>query len=101
MMFVMFGGRGEAHWIVSKSSKVPVDGSSEGTCPSGTHRATKTGLPYEIGGSFMPRVPVIQIWDFPKIRAPYFGVLIIRILLFRVLYWGPYFRKPPYRLHIP
>ena len=26
------------------------------------------------------------IWDFPKIRVPYFGVLIIRILLFRVLY---------------
>ena len=27
------------------------------------------------------------IWDFPKMRAPYFGVLIIGILLFsRVLY---------------
>ena len=26
------------------------------------------------------------VWDFPKIRVPYFGVLIIRILLFRVLY---------------
>ena len=26
------------------------------------------------------------IWDFPKIRVPYFGVLTIRILLFRVLY---------------
>ena len=25
-------------------------------------------------------------WDFPKIRASYFGVLIIRIPLFRVLY---------------
>ena len=25
-------------------------------------------------------------WEFPKIRVPYFGVLIIRILLFRVLY---------------
>ena len=25
-------------------------------------------------------------WDFPKIRVPYFGVLLIRILLFRVLY---------------
>ena len=24
--------------------------------------------------------------DFPKIRAPYFGVLVIRIRLFRVLY---------------
>ena len=34
-------------------------------------------------------------WDFPKIRAPYFGVLIIRILLFRVLYWGPLFSETP------
>ena len=25
-------------------------------------------------------------WEFPKIGVPYFGVLIIRILLFRVLY---------------
>ena len=25
-------------------------------------------------------------WDFPKIRVPYFGVLILRILLFGVLY---------------
>ena len=30
--------------------------------------------------------PDSAIWDFPKIRVPYFGVLIIRILLFRVLY---------------
>ena len=38
------------------------------------------------------------IWDVPKIRVPYFGVLIIRILLFRGLYWGvPYFRKRPYQ----
>ena len=26
------------------------------------------------------------IWDFRKLGVPYFGVLIIRILLFRVLY---------------
>ena len=26
------------------------------------------------------------IWDFPKIRVPYFGVFIIRILLLRALY---------------
>ena len=31
-------------------------------------------------------VPVLLTWDFPKIGIPYFGVLIIRILLFRVLY---------------
>ena len=29
------------------------------------------------------------MWEFPIIRVPYFGVLIIRILLFRVLYQGP------------
>ena len=32
-------------------------------------------------------------WEFPKIRAPYFGDLII--LLFRVLYWGPLFSETP------
>ena len=36
---------------------------------------------------------IVVIWDFPKIRVPYFGVLIIRILLFRVPY-GPYNRDP-------
>ena len=29
---------------------------------------------------------LMYIWDFPKIRVPYSGVLIIRILLFRVLH---------------
>ena len=34
--------------------------------------------------------------------APYFGVLIIRILLFRVLkLWVPYFRKLPYSTLYP
>ena len=28
----------------------------------------------------------LDIWEFPKLGVPYFGVLIIRILLFRVLY---------------
>ena len=27
-----------------------------------------------------------QIWEFPKRRVPYFGVLTIRNLLFKVLY---------------
>ena len=27
--------------------------------------------------------------------VPYFGVLILRILLFRVLYWGPLFSETP------
>ena len=30
-----------------------------------------------------------MFWEFPKIRVPYFGVLIVSILLFKVLYWGP------------
>ena len=34
-------------------------------------------------------------WEFPKIGVPYFGVLIIRILLFRVLYLGPLFSETP------
>ena len=39
-----------------------------------------------------PNVSVSALkWEFPKIGVPYFGVLIIRILLFRV----PYFRKLP------
>ena len=28
----------------------------------------------------------LPIWEFPKIRGTYFGVLIIRVLLFGVLY---------------
>ena len=36
-----------------------------------------------------------QIWEFPKIRGTLFWVLIIRILLFRVLYWGPLFSETP------
>ena len=35
------------------------------------------------------------IWEFPKIGVPYLGVLIIRILLFRVLYQGPLFSETP------
>ena len=37
----------------------------------------------------------LVIWEFPKIREPYFGVLIIRILLFEVLYQGPLFSETP------
>ena len=33
--------------------------------------------------------------SFRKLGAPYFGVLIIRILLFRVLYLGPLFSETP------
>ena len=34
--------------------------------------------------------------SFRKLGVPYFGVLIIRILLFRVLYWGPLFSETPH-----
>ena len=30
-----------------------------------------------------------DIWGFPKIRGTFLGVPIIRILVFRGLYWGP------------
>ena len=36
-----------------------------------------------------------SIWDFPKIRGALFGVLIIRILQFMVLCWGPLFSETP------
>ena len=37
----------------------------------------------------------LSIFEFPKLGVPYFGVLIIRILLFRVLYQGPIFSETP------
>ena len=42
---------------------------------------------------------LIMIGFFPKIRVPHFGVLITRILLFRVLYWGPLFSETPHMCH--
>ena len=41
--------------------------------------------------------PFLQLtWEFPKIRRYLIlGVLIVRILLFGVLYWGPLFSEPP------
>ena len=38
---------------------------------------------------------LLSKWEFPKIGVPYFGVLIIRILLFRVLNFGPLFSETP------
>ena len=35
---------------------------------------------------------------FPKIRVSYFGIIIKRILLFRVLYSGPLFSESPIRV---
>ena len=39
---------------------------------------------YRSSGDFF--LVLVLIWEFPKLEVPYFGVLIIRILLFRVLY---------------
>ena len=38
---------------------------------------------------------LLVMWEFPKIRGTLFWVLIIRIRLFRVLYWGPLFSENP------
>ena len=35
------------------------------------------------------------IWEFPKIGDPYFGVVIIGILPFRVLHRVPHFSEAP------
>ena len=35
------------------------------------------------------------IWDFPNIRVADFGLLLIRILLFKVLDQGPLFSETP------
>ena len=48
-----------------------------------------------LSGPLSLRSPAGSRWEFPKIRVPYFGVLIIRILLFRVLYSGPLFSETP------
>ena len=42
-----------------------------------------------------------SFWGFPKTRGTLFGVLIIRILLFRVLYLGPLFSETPLFLLTP
>ena len=39
--------------------------------------------------------PLNSYGSFRKLGGPYFGVLIIRILLFRVLYSGPLFSETP------
>ena len=51
---------------------------------------------YTING---PQNPILlikaPIWEFQKTRVAYFGALIIRSLLCRVLYWGPLFSETP------
>ena len=58
----------------------------------GTKELGPTGLTF----SRLPRLlyPVLN-GSFRKYGVPYFGVLIIRILLFRVLYQGPLFSETP------
>ena len=51
------------------------------------------------GSSYLtPRAGACTVWvhgSFRKLGVPCFGVLIIRILRFRVLYWGPLFSETP------
>ena len=53
--------------------------------PASRGAPTPLLLAVECGHSEAPLFGIVT-WDFPKIMAPYFGVLVIRILLFRVLY---------------
>ena len=43
---------------------------------------------------------LITVWEFPKIRVPHVRALIIRTLLFRILYWGPLFSETPMSWHM-
>ena len=60
-----------------------------GEDPPRRFRMTYSGLRLVIRmkarGAF-PKGSTVPFWEFPKIRGALFGVLIIRILLFRVLY---------------
>ena len=40
----------------------------------------------QLAGPLCLSIPETPIWEFLKLGVPSFGVLIIRILLFRVLY---------------
>ena len=42
----------------------------------------------------------MYIWEFPKSGGTLSGVLVIRILLFRVLYYGPLFLETPIYIYI-
>ena len=48
-----------------------------------------------IGHRRHANTPMLE--EFPKTRVPYLGFLMIRILLFRVLYKGPLFSETPIR----
>ena len=47
-----------------------------------------------VSGNFaaeFPKNAARKIWGFPKIRGTFFGVPIIRIIVFWGLYWVPLF----------
>ena len=49
-------------------------------------------LPASLGVGTLAHVPCVSgnpIWGFPKIRGTLLGVLIIRIIVFWGLHWGP------------
>ena len=60
---------------------------------------------YSVGSEFTASLLGLAVralensWDlygsFRKLGVPFWGVLIIRILLFRVLYWCPLFSETP------
>ena len=49
------------------------------------------GFRFKVPGSWAH----FRYGSFRKLGVPYFGILIIRILLFRVLYEGPLFSETP------
>ena len=52
-----------------------------------------TLAPLRANQRLSPRIATFG--GFRELGVPYFGVLIIRILLFRVLYYGPLFLETP------
>ena len=61
----------------------------------GTGWKVYVGLPLSTARFDVGLQDVVGNWEFPKTGVPYYGDLIIRILLFRVLYWGPLFSETP------
>ena len=53
---------------------------------SKTHTDERSLNEYECYTHNIPDSVRPLTWEFPKIRVPYFGALVIRILLFGVLY---------------
>ena len=62
-----------------------VELSLETTCCGLACTVSGWGYEGQSGAKRWSRVK-LHIWEFPKIRVPYLGVPILRILLFRVLY---------------